>query len=212
MYKKLFFIFILFQSILFANDIEQGRLLFKQQKDTKNKLDTLAQEIKYQESIFEKTKKDLLEVDDNIILNKDKLKQFKIDILNLEEKLKQIKKDIVKTENKIVYEMTNRYSASLGLSLAKKATSDEIIDKEIYSLLMKITKVNIKKLNQLYQELNVSDSENRLKILKYNKFIKNQEFKKVKYNKLKNRKQMIMDILSRDHKRYKEELENTEVK
>ena len=94
------------------------------------------------------------------------------------------------------------------MSLAKQATSDEIIDKEIYTLLIKNTKTNIKKLSRLYQELNVSDNENRLKILKYNKFIKSQELKKVKYNKIKKRKKMIIDILSSDHKKYKDELED----
>jgi len=206
LYKKLFFIFILLQSLLLSNDIEQSKLLFKQERDTKDKLEVLAQEIKYQEIMFNKTKNDLIEVSNNILKNKDKLKQFKLDILNLEKKLKEIKKDIVNTENKIISEITNRYSASLGLSLAKQATSDEIIDKEIYTLLMKFTKVNIKKLNELYQELNVSDNENILKILKYNKFIKSQEQKKIKYNKIKDRKLRIIDTLSKDYKKYKDEL------
>ncbi len=208
MYKKIFFIFILFQSILFANNIESNKSILAQQKETKDKLEVLAQEIIYQKNILNKTKQNLVDINDNITSNKDKLKQFKLDVLNLEKKTKQIKKNIVKIENKIVDEMTNRYSASLGLSLAKQATSSEIIDKEIYGLLIKFTKNNIKKLNKLYQELNISENENKLKIIEYNKFIKDQEQKKNQYSKIKNRKQMIIDTLSNDHKKYKNELED----
>ncbi|MEA2017099.1 MAG: peptidoglycan DD-metalloendopeptidase family protein [Campylobacterota bacterium] len=208
MYKKLFLSFILLQSLLLSQDLEQSIFLLKQQKDKSNKLEILAKEIKYQEKIHKDIKQNLIETNENIIVNIAKLKQFKLDILRLKDKLKQIKKDIALTEKRIVDEMTNRYSASLGLSLAKKATSDEIIDKEIYSLLMKFTKTNIKKLHKLYEELNQSDTTNRLKILKYNKFIKDQENKKTQYNKIVKRKETIINKLNQDHEKYKKELED----
>jgi len=98
-----------------------------QHKYTNIKIKTLAKQIKKQENQYSKLDKKLLNLNNIIFLNKVKLDKVKTQIIQLERQANAIKKQSKQTQNSMIDEITNRYSASLGVSLAKKQTLKEIL-------------------------------------------------------------------------------------
>jgi murein DD-endopeptidase MepM/ murein hydrolase activator NlpD len=177
----------------------------KEKSFTATKIKQLAILITKKENEYKKINTILDNLDNTIFLNKVKLSNVKKTLKNLNFKTIKNKKD---TEAKIIEEITNKYSSSIGISLAKKQTIQELIDKEIYSLLLDESSQNIISLNIKYLKLSNDARKNKEKSLKLIRYIKQQEKQKVKYKKLKLKKQYILEELSKQHQDYQNQLKN----
>lgn len=216
MYKKLLYLLLIFTTLLVASTntinnkiLVNTKILNKkksQQKSTNTKIKKLAKSIQSQENEYQNIKLKLENLNNTIFLNRVKLSRVKKEILKLELQTKNIKTLSLKTQTNIVDEITNRYSNSLGVSLAKKHTLDEIIDKEIYTLLLEESSSNIVKLNSKYLQSTKNMKKNKDKNVELTKYIKYQNREKVKYKKLKLKKQDIIQKLASEHKRYQNRL------
>ena len=178
----------------------------KQQKNTNNKIKNLAYKIKTQEQNYDTIQKKLSNLNSTIFLNKVKLSRVKQQIVELIKQTKENKILKTQTEASIVEEITNRYSASIGVSLAKKQTTQELIDKEIYSLLLEESAQNVLTLNLTYLKLSNNTRKNKDKTEELTKYIEKQESEKVKYKKLKVKSQEAIKKLSKQHKNYQNQL------
>jgi len=133
----------------------------KQQQKAKSNMDILAKQIKQKDKEYEKLDKQLSKLTNDIFLNKLKLAKAKEDAVVLEKKAIKITKNIGLIEESLVEEITNQYSASLGIQLAKKNTVDELLDKEVYNLLLDGAKETTLKLNIQY--LRIINNKRRTK-------------------------------------------------
>jgi murein DD-endopeptidase MepM/ murein hydrolase activator NlpD len=216
MYKIFFLTFLLSCTLLIAStktinsEISLNKKILKneksQQKRTKTKIEVLAKGIKKEEQSYNEIEKKLTNINNNIFLNRIKLDKAKQKVEKLQQKAIQIKKESDKIKKDIVEDITNRYSASIGVSLAKKQTVQEIIDKEIYALLLEESSGNILKLNLQYLKSTMQTQKNKDTINNLTKYIKLQEDEKRKYKILKQKKKKIISNLAKKHKNYQEQL------
>jgi murein DD-endopeptidase MepM/ murein hydrolase activator NlpD len=179
-----------------------------QHKYTNIKIKTLAKQIKKQEKEYIEIEKKLTVLNTNIFLNKVKLDNIKEQIIKLELQAKNIQQQSNLTKKNMINEIANRYSASLGISLAKKHTIKEIIDKEVYNLLLNKSSSNILELNLKYLKSTIDTQKNKNKIMELTKYIKEQESQKLKYDKLKEKKKKIIKKLDKQYKLYQSKLKN----
>ncbi len=177
-----------------------------QQQTTNIKIKTLAKQIQKQELDYSKIEKKLTNLNTTIFLNRVKLNRVKSQIVTLESQSIDIQKKSLRTQNDMIDEITNRYSASIGVSLAKKPTIKEILDKEIYTLLLEESSDNVLKLNLEYLKSTISTQKNKERTVKLTKYISAQEEEKIKYNKLKIKKKDVLTKLAKQHKSYQNEL------
>ena len=218
MQKIFFFIFVFSCTVLLGstkainNKISLNNKILNskktQQKKTATKMKTLAKHIEAQEIEYEKIEKKLSNLNTTIFLNKVKLNKVKSQVIQLESQTKVIKQQSNKAQNDMIMEITNRYSASIGISLVKKQTTKAIIDKEIYTLLLEESTNNILKLNLQHLKSTLDAQKNKDKIIELVRYIKNHEEKKIKYKKLKDKKKDILNNLSKQHKNYQKKLKN----
>ena len=179
-----------------------------QKKKTNSKIKTLVKTIKIQEKEYRDINIKLDNLNNTIFLNRIKLSKVKEDIAKLKKQTLEIQEETKRTQEKIIYEITNKYSASIGVSLAKKPTTKEIIDKEIYTLLLEESSDNILKLNLEYLKSTMKTRKNQATTIKLAKYIEHQEKEKIKYNKLKKKQKIIISKLSKQHKRYQKRLKD----
>ncbi len=219
MFKKVFLITLVFCVGLFASTsqvidkkINKNTNILskkkKQNKKTSTKITKLAKHLKKEEKKFSSIDKKLSSLSNTILLNKIKLNKSKSSILLLESKAVNIKKDQLKIEQNIIDEITDTYSSSIGIELAKESTIQEIIDKEVYLLLLEESSDNIIQLNLEYLQSTSKKRKNKTQIKKLTKYIKQQEKKKLKYMQLKKEKENIIKKLSKQHINYQKQLKN----
>ena len=216
MYKKLLLLTLIFTTFLSASSKDINKKInlnkkiltnkTKQQQKAQNKVNVLVKQIKKQESSYTKLEKDLSKLNNNIFLNKLKLENAKKKVKDLGSQATLLKGKINLIEEELVKEITNRYSASLGVSLAKKKTQYEIIEKEIYTLLLEESRDMAIKLNVEYLKLTNSKRKNEEQTKKLVKYINEQEVQKANYKLLKSKKQDAIDKLSKKHKVYQKKL------
>lgn len=216
MNHKLFYTILIFSTLSMAStksidnkiSLNNKKLINKksQEKYTSSKIKLLAKKIKKQEKEYSNIDKKLSNLNTIIFLNKVKLNKIKFQISQIELNSKNIKEQTTITQNDMIDEIANKYSATIGISLAKKQTINEIIDKEIYSLLLKESSDKILKLNLQYMKYTTNKNENIKKILKLKQYIKTQEEKISRYKRLKSKKQIVMKKLIKQHKEYQNKL------
>lgn len=176
-------------------------------KHTATKIKLLADSIAKNEEEYEKLEHEEETLINTIFLNKLKLQKVKSDVIELKKNTIKIKQQTKSIQENIVDEVIDKYSASLAIPLAKKSDQQEVIDKEVYTLLLEQSKDNILQLNLNYLELITTTRNNENKMIQLAQYIKEQEGKKIKLKQLKKTKAKTIKLLSQQHKKYQKQLQ-----
>ena len=208
-------LFILFSFSIFASNIDKkiklnNNILKKQsiyKKKTSQEIKKLAREIKAEENAYLDIKKKLQKVSNDLELNKKRLKKALDAVSYIEKQSSEVKKSTKETEQKLVDSIIENYSITLGKSIIKKESLDDIINKEKLDIILDDSKDKILKSNIKYFQLQNDKRKNDLKLKKLLKFIKEQEKQKVEYKKLTQKLANSLKKLKQKNAKYKKRLE-----
>ena len=215
---KIFFALSLMITSLFSSveDIDSKIINNKQEylKVSKKKtnidknLKTLASKIKQEKKSYDKIVKVVDKTNSKLALNKlkltksiRKLKALQKQSVKLSKQKKQIEKDVIDF-------VIERYAMSMGIQQINKESLKDVINKEVYTLVLQNAKQEVLNFNIAYLKVNRSTRINQDKIKKLNLFIDNQKKIKKKYDKLKDEQVKIIDSLSGKHEVYQSHLKD----
>ena len=90
----------------------------------------------------------------------------------------------IQTEKDVINFVIEKYALSMGIEQANKETIEDIIGKEVYTLIFDNVKQEILNINIAYLKINNSIRNNEKKIDKYTKYINKQNAIKNKFKNL----------------------------
>jgi len=184
------------------------KLNSKQNKKTKLKIKKLALSIINEEKKFDNIEYKLNKVSNNIFLNSLKLSHAKKNIKTLQKKIVVLKKNISNVEVRIVDSIVKEYSLTLSKDQINKKSLKSIIEKEKYNLILDNAKDSILKSNLQYFKLSNDIRKNEKKKLEIEKYIQEQENKKILYKKLKEKQFIALERLNYTHRIYQKRLKS----
>ena len=175
-------------------------------KETQVKIKTLANKIKSKNKNIIELEKNIQKINKDIEKHKTLLRKSKNTINILNKKSITLIKEKKNKEEQIVNTIIDDFSISLALKLASKNTQQELIDREVYTILAKDSKSNLKELDINYDLVTNNTKKNQENIKKLSKYIKEREETKKVFNKLKKRHSKSLLSLDNEHKAYQKEL------
>jgi len=213
---KIFLILILSSFFLFASITEINNKILNnktQINDVKIKKSTLNKNISELGNMINKEEKEYKKVvgilkstNTKLLLNKIKLADAvkKVNVLNLKaSKLEKIKS---KMEQDVVDFVIEKYAMSMGVDQLNKRNINDVLNKEVYTLVFDNTKEEILNLNIQYLKINSAIRNNKKKIAKLNEYIKEQDETKKKYVELESMQEKSLLSLNKKHKSYQDSL------
>jgi len=169
-------------------------------------IESLANKINTEEEAY----RDIIEVLENtsmkILLNKLKLEKAKEKILKLEKQSIELKSKKDRIEKDVIDFVIDKYAMSMGVEQANKETLEDIIDKEVYLLILANAKEEVFDLNIAYIKVNKATRENIDHIADLKKFILKQQDIKQQYIKMEEEQSDIISSLQHKHKSYQQHL------
>jgi len=179
----------------------------KQKKSTLGKnISLLGDKINKEEKNYKEIVKVLDSTNTQLLLNRVKLSNAKSRIDTLEKKSKQLKKYKDETEKGVVDFTIENYALSLGIEQTKKTSVNDVVGKEVYTLVFDNVKQEIMDLNIQYLKVNKTIRDNEKKIQELNTYIKKQNEIKAKYKSLVNLHENTLGSLKQKHKAYQQNL------
>ncbi|MEA3288817.1 MAG: peptidoglycan DD-metalloendopeptidase family protein [Campylobacterota bacterium] len=215
MLRVLFFVFISLGSLWASIDDINKKIDSNKQKidKTKKNMTSLNKNVKYladkinsEEKKYKKIVSKLDATNTKIFLNKVKLDKSKEHLEELKQKAKTLKKQKESIENSVIEFMIEKYSMTMGLSQVKKETPKELIDKEVYTLVLDNSKQEVLDLNIDYLKVNRETRQNIDKSKKLTKYIKEQETVKKDYLKMQSQQEKAIASLKVQHKKYQKSI------
>jgi murein DD-endopeptidase MepM/ murein hydrolase activator NlpD len=180
----------------------------KTKKSTLNRnVNRLATTINKEESEYEKIVSILKSTNTQLLLNKLKLSSSIAKLKELTEKSEKLQKEKDQIEKDVVDFVVEKFSMSMGVEQVNKKNMNDIINKELYTLVFENTKDEILDLNIEYLKLNNTIRANEKRIKKLGVFIKEQNEVKQKYLDLEKEQEQSLSSLKQKHKRYLKNLE-----
>ncbi|MEA2049316.1 MAG: peptidoglycan DD-metalloendopeptidase family protein [Campylobacterota bacterium] len=220
--KKYFLIFTTFLTIVNASiedintkiDTNKKRITkeLKNKENLNNQITYLADLINKEESNYKKIVKKLDDINTVLLLNKLKLNKAKTTIKKLKKQSSILQNSKQKIEKDVIDFVIEKYAMSIGIKQANKETLKEIIDKEVYSLVLDNAKQEVMELNIDYLKVNRERRKNIDKISKLSSFIDSQEKKQKEYIKMKKEQSKVLSSLQIKHKAYQNSLQKIIVK
>jgi len=215
MIKSLFFFIILISSLYsnvkdIDNKITDNKKQFKLVSSKKiyvnRNISALAKQIIKEEKAYKSIVHMLEKTNTNLLLNKiklsssiQKLKKLK----NKSEKLSIIKN---KTEKEVIEFVIEKYAMSMGIEQANKESLDDVIGKELYTLVFDNVRQEILDLNINYLKVNNTIRNNEKLIKKLNQYINKQKSVKKKFSNLELVQEKTLLKLNKQHKTYQKNL------
>ena len=216
MFKYLFFSIILIINLFGSvkdidNKIDKNQKKYdkeiKNKKDLNNQIKYLAKLINKEEKSYEEIVTILESTSTTLLLNRLKLNNAK----DLLVKLKVSANDLESLKNKIEKDVISfvieKYAMSIGIKQANKESLQEIIDKEVYSLVLDNAKQEVLDLNIDYLKVNRAKRKNVDKTAKLSGFITEQEEKHKEYLKMREDQEKVIASLEKKHKQYQSHLQ-----
>ena len=193
------------------NKISSNKKAFKSVKQKKSTIDKnlsrLADKINTEEKNYKEIVKVLDSTNTKLLLNRVKLSNAQDRIEVLEKKSKELKKYKDDTEKGVVDFAIENYALSMGIEQTKKTSLDDVVGKEVYTLVFDNVKQEIMDLNIQYLKINKTIRDNEKKIIELNKYIKEQNTIKAKYKNLVGLHQKTLGSLKDKHKSYQKNLQ-----
>ncbi len=215
MVKKLFFITSLaLYSQASVKDIEkkissnnEKISQINEDKQSVNKsIDILASQIKKEEAKYDDIVKKLEITNNNIILNKLKLLNAKSKLKELKEDALKLQKEKEKIEQNVIDFIVERYAMSMGIDQADKSSLKQVIDKEVYTLILENAKQEVLDLNIDYLKVNREKRSNEDKTKELLKYVEKQEEIKKEFASMQKEQEKAIDSLRGKHKEYQAKL------
>ena len=192
--------------------INKNKKEFVQTKKSKIELDNmiknLAIQINKEEESYNKIVAILEDTNAKIFLNRLKLDNAKQEVSKLKETALSLEEQKKQIEKRTINFIIKRYSMTMGLEQADKTTTKELIDKEVYSVILENVKQELLDLNINYLKVNRNKRLNQDKITALEKFIQKQHEIQQKYIALKKEQEIILDSLTLQHKQYQKSLQS----
>ena len=213
---KIFFALSLMITSLFSSveDIDSKIINNKQEylKVSKKKtnidknLKTLASKIKQEKKSYDKIVKVVDKTNSKLALNKlkltksiRKLKRLQKQSVKLSKQKKQIEKDVIDF-------VIERYAMSMGIQQINKESLKDVINKEVYTLVLQNAKQEVLNFNKKYLSINKKIKTNQDTTNSLDKFVKKQEKLQNKYILIKNKQSNLLVSLDKKRQLYKENL------
>ncbi len=216
---KIVFYFIVSYSLLYGsikdieNKINTNKKAFSSISSKKdnlsNNIKALANRINEEEKAYQNIINILDTTNTQLVLNKMRLQsaKSKIDKLKAEsEKLTKIKNKI---EQDVVDFVIERYAMSMGIEQANKESLQDVIGKEVYTLVFDNTKQEILDININYLKVNNQIRDNERKIREINTYLNKQNSIKERYKNLEITHEKKLESLKKQHKKYQLSLQKT---
>lgn len=128
----------------------------------------------------------------NAITKINKLKKESIRLANLKEKI----------EKNVIDFVIERYAMSMGIEQVKKESLEDVVGKEVYTLVFDNTRQEILDLNINYLKINNNIRDNEKRINSINLYITKQKAIKEKYLSLELAQEKTLLSLKQQHKKY----------
>lgn len=170
-------------------------------------INRLAQTINKEEAEYEKVVGVLKSTNTQLLLNKLKLSESISKVKNLKEKSDKLKEQKEKIEKDVIDYVVEKYSMSMGVEQINKKHMNDIVNKELYTIVFDNTKEEILNLNIEYLKLNNTIRANEKKIKHLTSYIKEQNEVKQKYIDLEKAQEKTLQSLKRKHKIYQKNLQ-----
>ncbi|MGB5867844.1 MAG: peptidoglycan DD-metalloendopeptidase family protein [Arcobacteraceae bacterium] len=192
------------------NKIDQNKEQIKsvqQRKSNINKnINLLADTINKEEEAYKKVVEILKSTNTKLLLNRLKLSSAQTKVSELTVKSKQLQEAKTKMEQDVIDFVIEKYSMSMGIEQVNKKHINDIVNKELYTLVFDNTRQEILNLNIQYLKINSSIRENEKKIANLSDYIKEQNDVKVRYIGLEKVQEKTLESLKKKHKIYQENL------
>lgn len=206
-----FFSILLYGSVEDINKkIDNNKKRIEQVIEDKNNLnkslEILASEINKEEAKYNNIRKVLEDTSTKIALNILKLSSAKEQLSQLRTKAIELKIQKEKIEKDVIDYVIEKFAMTMGVEQAKKESLKDIVDKEVYSLILDNLKQEILELNIDYIKVNAKARDNEDKTVQLTKFIEEQEDIKKQYLKLQDNQLTVIDSLKIKHKQYQQHL------
>jgi len=213
---KLFLAFLLLFSISYGsindinNKINKNKKQIKsvqQKKSSINKnINKLANTINKEEEAYKKVVSILESTNTKLLLNRMKLSSAISKVKQLTNRSEQLKQMKEKMEKDVIDFVVEKYSMSMGVEQINKKNINDIINKELYTLVFDNTRQEIINLNIKYLKVNSSIRDNEKKIKALNKYIQEQNDVKKQYTGLEKVQEKTLASLKNKHKKYQNNL------
>jgi len=214
--KKTYLFFIL-TITLFAsiNDIEKKidtnqkkiEQTLQEKKNLNNSIKTLAIAINKEEDKYKEINKVLEDTNTKILLNKLKLSNSQELLAKLKVDAVDLKKNKEDIENGVIDFVIENFAMSMGIDQADKKTLDDVVNKEVYTLIFENAKQEVLDLNIEYIKINTATRQNIDKTKQLEVYISKQEEIKEKYLKLQKKQVEAIEALKVSHKKYQKYLQ-----
>lgn len=180
----------------------------KTKKSTINRnINRLAKTINKEETEYDKVVSILKSTNTQLLLNKLKLSNSISKVKQLTEKSEKLQKEKDRIEKDVVDFVIEKFSMSMGVEQVNKKSMNDIINKELYTLVFENTKSEILNLNIEYLKLNNEIRANEKKIKTLNSYIVEQNEVKQKYLDLEKEQEQKLTSLKQKHTIYLKNLE-----
>jgi len=185
---------------------EQINSVSSQKRGINNNISSLARKINTEENTYKKILAVLEKTSTQLLLNKIKLSTSvsKIKKLKINSEKYRIKKE--KIQKGVIDFVIEKYSMSMGIEQADKETLEDVLGKEVYTLILDNVRQEILDLNINYLKINNLIRNNEKNIEQLNKFIKKQKNIKEKYITLELKQEKVLNSLRSKHKSYQNNL------
>ena len=212
---KIVLVFTLLISSLIASvssNIELQEDLYDKTKNEKlniNKnIKLLAKKITQEKKSYEKLTNQINDINKNLTSNKEKLSNAIIKIKELDEQLENLYSKKDKIEKDVIEHVAQKYSINIGINLINKNSLSNIVDKEVYKIVLNNAMKEVLELDKNYLNINNKIAKNKKSTDNLNKFIEQQEKAKNKNLKIQKEQSKILTSLNEKHKLYKKSLKN----
>ena len=213
---KSIFLSILFISNIFAatSNIDQKIQANKEKlesaddkKETTNiKIKELAEQIENQNNNISNLEKEIKQINTDIEEHQKLLEESKNKLDDLQSKSTELIREKTSNEEQIVDTIIEEFSVSIAVKLVSEDSLQELIDREVYTLLSQHSKDKVLKLNTSYSSLSTNTKNNQKDIDKISLYIDERQKAKDKLTGLKQKLSSSISNLEQQHKTYQEEL------
>ncbi len=213
---KSIFLSILFISNIFAaaSNIDQKIQANKEKlesaddkKETTNiKIKELADQIENQNNNISNLEKEIKQINTDIEEHQKLLEESKNKLDDLQSKSTELIREKTSNEEQIVDTIIEEFSVSIAVKLVSEDSLQELIDREVYTLLSQHSKDKVVKLNTSYSSLSANTKNNQKDIDKISLYIDERQKAKDKLTGLKQKLSSSISNLEQQHKTYQEEL------
>jgi len=179
----------------------------KVKKSTINRnIKRLGNTINKEENSYKNVVKILESTNNKLLLNKIRLSSSLDKVKVLNDKANKLQEQKVKVEKDVIDFVIEKYAMSMGVDQINKNSINDILNKEVYTLVFENTKDEILNLNISYLKVNNSIRENEKKIKQLNTFIEEQNEIKKRYVSLEQVQEKTLESLKRKHSQYQKNL------